>query len=257
MTNAKYGIFVHALHKSATMFLYKLFKDLSEELSLSYYSLNNKPVHNHNDLKEDIDQSFCYCPVRHFADSSDTIPSQFADITPVFFVQDNTFINIPNIYRIYQIRDPRDILVSQYFSFGFIHGGLKTVTKSKLKIQNMTVDEYCLDQADSLAKKYDNILNIYRKNNPKYLIVQYESMVLDYKKWLSEIISLLPFQDKADNIEKYYNKYREEFEAEGFEESMQHKRKMIPGDYKEKLEEPTIIELNSKFSDILDSFYSE
>ncbi len=255
MTHEKYGIFVHALHKSATMFLYKLFKDLSKEAGILYYSLNNKPV-NHDDLKEDIDESFCYCPVRHFADSPESVPKHLVDKIPDFFLEDN-FVNVSKIHRIYQIRDPRDILVSEYFSYGFIHDGKMANSPKRKRIQQITIDEYCLKNANDLYSRYQRIFNIAKKNNPNNLLIKYESMVLDYKNWLSEIIALLPFQDKPEIIEKFYNKYREEFDTEGFEETMQHKRKMIPGDYQEKLKGSTIKELNSKFSDIIEAFYSE
>ena len=258
-----YGVFVHGLHKSASMFLYKIFRDLAEEASIDYYSSNykpegsDKPKPNQKDLRRVTKSSFCYCPVRHFALSAAEIPLQQSEWRDRPFIVTDDFPNIDRIYRIYQIRDPRDILVSEYFSFGFIHFGRKQTSARKQQIQNMTIDEYCLEYADKLLDKYQSILPIAASNNPNRIIVKYETMVLDYKSWLSQVIQAFQFKSpEAEVLEKYYQKYKHEFDTESFEESMKHKRKMIPGDHQEKLQEPTIETLNDKFSAILNEFYA-
>ncbi|MDA9352921.1 hypothetical protein N9R03_00560, partial [bacterium] len=38
------GVDVHAVHKSATMFLYHFFKHLSEKHGFQYFSENNEPA---------------------------------------------------------------------------------------------------------------------------------------------------------------------------------------------------------------------
>ncbi len=252
----KYGIFVHGLHKTASMFLYKLFRDLAAEAGIQYYSANNKPA-NQAELKQDIDVSFCYCPVRHFALSPGEITRQTPAIADPKFIVNNDFSNLAKVYRIYQIRDPRDILVSQYFSFGFIHGGKNKITPEKLRIQKMTVDEYCLKEAGELYFRYKNILKISEQNNPNYSVVKYETMVLNYRDWLSKVITVFDFKQSPEEIlEKYYQKYHQEFDLSEFQESLKHKRKMIPGDHQEKLQPSTINSLNSTFADILAKFYS-
>ena len=251
-----YGVFVHGLHKSASMFLFKIFKDLAEEAEIEFYSANNKPF-NQLKLQQDTEISFCYCPVRHFATVPDEITRQSSNnVDPSFIIKDD-FPNLAKISRIYQIRDPRDILVSQYFSFGFIHGGKKNITPEKLRIQQMTIDEYCLDASEELLYRYKNILKIIELNNPNYMVVKYETMVLDYRTWLSEVISCFKFKSSQDQVlEKYHQKYRYEFELENFEESLKHKRKMAPGDHLEKLKDSTIEHLNSNFYDIIARFYT-
>ena len=258
-----YGVFVHGLHKSASMFLYKVFRDIAEEADINYFSANNKikennkPKPNQYDLKQDISSSFCYCPVRHFSQSPEEMPPQKSEWGDPSCVVSDNFPNISEIYRIYQIRDPRDILVSEYFSFGFIHFGLKKTNPRKEKIQNMTIDEYCLKSADKLLIKYKNIFEVIKANNPNHVVVKYETMVLNYRDWLSQVIKPFKFELPLEEVlEKYYQKYKQEFDTEGFEESMKHKRKMIPGDHKEKLQASTIESLNQIFSEILNRFYS-
>ena len=74
--NDNYGIFVHGLHKSASMFLFKVFQDLANEAGIEYYSANKQPKPNQKELKRVTKLSFCYCPVRHFALSTEEIPPQ-------------------------------------------------------------------------------------------------------------------------------------------------------------------------------------
>ncbi len=139
------GIVVHALHKTASMFLYRIFKDLSQEKQIQYFS-SNKNSPNQQEPNQDIDVSFCWCPVRHF--------------------------------RI--------------------------------------------------------------------------DMVTDFKSWLLKVIDPFDFFWKPIIFGKYYLKYSSEFTPK--KESMNHRRKMYPGDYKEKLKPKTIYKLNEIFSDVLDVF---
>ena len=126
----------------------------------------------------------------------------------------------------------------------------------KQKIQKMTIDEYVIEYADQLLNKYKNIISIVEANNPNYLIVKYETMVLDYRDWLSQVVKVFQFElPEKEVVEKYYQKYKKSFDTEDFEESLKHKRKMIPGDHMEKLQPSTIGLLNIKFSTILDRFY--
>jgi hypothetical protein len=258
MNDRKYGIFVHGLHKSASMFLFKVFQDLANEAQIEHYSANNKPEPNQQELNFDTNSSFCYCPVRHFAISPSEISSKTEKWSDLDFIVRDDFPNLDNIYRIYQLRDPRDILVSQYFSFGFIHSGKKNLTPMKLKIQKMTIDEYCLEYADELYDRYCNILKIIDRQNPNYLIVHYETMVLNFREWLAQVIEPFEFNKPKELVlEIYYQKHCQEFETEGFQESMKHKRKMIPGDHSEKLTSVTIETLNNKFADILHAAYTD
>ena len=51
------GLVVHALHKSASMFLHKFFHDLCERLDCPYFSIHNVPA-NESNIPDSINHSF-------------------------------------------------------------------------------------------------------------------------------------------------------------------------------------------------------
>ena len=77
------------------MFLFKFFRSLGAKLNYQLFSANNRPA-NEDDYDKEVDRSILG-PVR-------------------------TFENIDTAAKsIIQLRSPLDMLVSQYYSFGFTH----------------------------------------------------------------------------------------------------------------------------------------
>ncbi|MGK7931882.1 MAG: sulfotransferase domain-containing protein [Microcystaceae cyanobacterium] len=241
-----YGIIVHALHKSASMFLYKFFQDLSQRKKIEYFSANSKPS-NRQELQPDIDTSFCLCPER------------------TFNLENYTYKNMDGMIHIMQVRDPRDILVSQYFSSGWIHPDAKWNEQQKQirgEVKSMSIDEYVLNASvelssfgkKPLADRYEPMLQLTSLSNRTVLIVKYEDMVVNFKSWLSQVIKPFQFNPVLERIliERLFYKYKKEFKPR--KEKLTHKRKMLPGDHREKLKPETIEKLNNIFQDVLIKF---
>ena len=61
---------------------------------------------------------------------------------------------------LFMVRDPRDVLVSQYYSFGFTHGisnepGIRTSQNEiRQKIKTTSLDEYCLSFAKRTEEEF-------------------------------------------------------------------------------------------------------
>ena len=93
---------VHALHKSGSMFLYKFFKALASTRELDFFSVNETPSTENmafgiNTVNTNDD--FIVAPVRWYPDNID-----------------------PKRFYIFVVRNPLDVLVSQYYSHGWMHG---------------------------------------------------------------------------------------------------------------------------------------
>ena len=169
--------------------------------------------------------------------------------------------NIDNFDKykvILSIRDPRDVLVSLYYSMAYSHPvpnefGSKRdefMNKRNLALDNR-IDDFVLsevDQVHSVFEKYKNHLCRYDNVG----IIKYENMIVDYSEWLTNIsnmsgLSISPSLRKElveDNLRK----------SPKSEDKQSHNRKGISGDYKEKLEGSTIEILNSKLESILSFF---
>lgn len=221
--------------------MWKFYDHVASSLGLPFFSRNNTPP-NEKALERAIRTSFCLAPLRSF----DLMKPHFPHIS--------------RLEHILQVRDPRDILVSQYFSFGWIHEQ-QDWDKSKVRerdwIRSVSVDQYVLDRAkkkdlggrEGLKQRYRPLLKTLKSEPNNITLLKYEDMVLDYRGWISR--ALAPFRVEASSPlpEELWNAYHGEFEVTG--EEQRHRRKVIPGDHIEKLRPETIARLNEVFAEEL------
>ena len=228
------GLVVHALHKSASMFLYKFFSDLCERLQCPYYSIHNVPA-NEADISETTRDSFVLCPVRSFNCDSYRFPQ------------------LDQVRYLLQVRDPRDILVSEYYSLGWRHTSKNwsdEALQRREKIQQMSIDEFALEEPHGkspLLERYRPVLELAHRE--EVCIVSYETMVTQFPIWLESVLELLGLNNHRRLKQKLLARYRDEFRPDGDERA--HKRNVLPGDHREKLATETIEKLNERFSALL------
>lgn len=228
----KSKLVVTAIHKSGSMFLFKYFNKIAEMNNLPYFSGNNNPK-NADDYKTAT--KGILCPLRKMRE-----------------LQDGEIL-------ISQIRNPLDILVSRYFSFGYMHNlanpekgtGSWPGIKDRSKIQNFTIDQYCIEESELVLERL-NLVKSYQEN-PNALVVSYFTMVHDYKTWNQNICQWLGLSQRQEDI--LHKEFKNEFKVSELEPSLivkgikkRHKRKIYPGDSNYKLKPITIKELNQKFS---------
>jgi len=169
-------------------------------------------------------------------------------------------VGIPELPRykiILAVRDPRDILVSRYYSKAFSHrlpfeGSDKrdSVLQERKQARRQSVDEFVLETSDKLQETYTIYLDQLLDDHPDVHVARYEDMTADVNAWMESIldyIEISPSQSIKEEIleeaQSVQNKKREDVNS--------HIRKGQPGDYKHKLSPSTISKLNKKFSQIL------
>ncbi len=232
------NVLFFTVHKAASMFIYKICHDLAKEAGLKYYSINhNKRNRLYFDTEEsDLselatwgERRGCFAPLRFFF----AIPEELAAKV------------------ILHLRDPRDVLVSLYYSEAYSHNVIKGVFElgesERNEIKTMGIDRYVLEMAAEFNDKY----SAYRQflSQPGTTFVKYEDLILDFPKWLAEVVSGFGLKSE-DFSQKLLKKYKKEFNVKK-ENVYSHKRKIIPGDYQEKLQPETIIRLNEIFAENL------
>lgn len=230
---------VHSLHKSGTMFLFKFFQHLASKQQAAFLSENLSPASDYSNLAETPASTrvICRCPIRHF------------DVEPLR-------LNHGNQHRIFHLRDPRDMLVSEYYSFGWIHPTDETpLDERRRQIQQMSVDEYVASQAEvctwPVDQKYAPLEDY--EFDPKFeTVVKYEQMVTDFRGWCQQVLGRFGVRFPQIVAAKMAWRYRNEFKVS--EESMQHKRRIAPGDHIDKLKPATIDLLNQRFEVVLKRF---
>ena len=218
------------------MFLYKFFADLCDKTDCPLYSIHNSPA-NDKAIPADIRDGFVLCPVRNFDCNS------------------YQFQNLERVNYLIQVRDPRDILVSEYFSLGWLHTSDNWSAEGKerrKRIQSISIDEFVLDESlhgkQPLFERMEPVLELAQQDNVE--LVKYETLVTQFPVWLESAMRFAGLSEAQSLKNKLILQYKDEFKPD--HSGAGHKRNIVPGDYKEKLTGKTIETLNKRFSPILE-----
>lgn len=154
---------------------------------------------------------------------------------------------------VFFIRDPRDILVSQYYSFGFTHGlspveRIRQLEKAEREfVRSMDVDAYVVHAATKLRDDMLVIDNLASQCRISALL-RYEDMINDFDRFRNALSRLLDFDPEV--LEELYRQSR----PRESEDTHSHKRSGRVGDYAEKLRPETVSELNAILMPVLNRF---
>jgi hypothetical protein len=253
--NATPNIIVFTMHKSASMYIHQLSGLLCELSGLPYHSPNSSPDLGARRLLLDKEiwrtRHGCFAPIRFY-------------------------VEVPNIEEyqvILHLRDPRDVLVSMYFSYCHIHHGeIAGNTGYRKEVAERGIDEFVLNKASPLGiqlkgdygtgghvedligdlkKRYEDYIDRLI-GRPNVTLLKYEQMVTDYRGWLTKFSKPFPLKNREAIIEKLVAQSSTIFPKRD-QDVMTHVRHVTPGDHIEKLKPSTIKELDTLFADILET----
>jgi len=156
------------------------------------------------------------------------------------------------------IRDPRDMLVSHYFSMRSSHpdpGKALTTSRKSLPRREqalvMGVDEYALDFARYYARQFDRYIDVLEKNGGNFTLFRYEDVIFNKRAWVADICEAFGW----DLPERVINKVADKNDVvPRSENEAKHIRQVTPGDGMRKLQPETIDKLNGLFEKELSYF---
>ena len=163
-------------------------------------------------------------------------------------------IDLYNKRVVLLVRDPRDALVSAFYSFGGKHRSHRFPDKNRerfLANANRAVDVEIDQYVIRSARRHLNKMIKY-KNNLNFdnvMLRKYEEIYFDKKSFLRDIFTHFGFTVSLRIIERVA---RDNDKRPVKEDMTKHIRKGTPGDHREKLRPETIEQLNDIFSDICD-----
>lgn len=148
--------------------------------------------------------------------------------------------------KILLVRDPRDALVSEYFSSAYSHSipeegeGREQMLENRTRALQASVGEYVLREAQSFART----LHEYRQFlvMPGLRLYRYEDAIMHKRGFLTDICAHFGWTVSAgqlDQILGWADVMPEEERPTSFV------RKVVPGDHKDKLDGATIARLNA------------
>ena len=162
-----------------------------------------------------------------------------------------THCNIPQPERfrvVVVLRDPRDVLTSQYYSQAYSHAIInERIAEQRKKVLAMSIDEVVLEEAPKLLKIYTDYLREYG-GKPWALITTYERMIADHATWLRAIAAHCGLDQHPDLVTQLAT---EGGSVQGSGDKNQHVRVAKSGDHKSKLDPRTVAELDRMFGPML------
>ena len=158
-----------------------------------------------------------------------------------------------NYRTLITVRDPRDILVSEYYSQAYSHA-VPPVTSSKRDrflegrktALEQDIDSYVLSRMTACESTFASLASGAQRNssNPPG-ILRYEEMIANYESWLNNLIGITGLS-VSETFRKslILENLKLRKLMDNRESPSSHHRKGKQGDYKEKLRGDTIVKLN-------------
>ena len=160
--------------------------------------------------------------------------------------------------KVLMVRDPRDALVSQYFSFAKSHyipdgdegeGPRRDLKRVRKALGTMSIDDFVIQQAASMNEammSYRPILS-----DEQLLVLRYEDIIFNKSELLTILCDHFGWhvndQDRADIL--HHVDIRP-----GKEDASKFIRKVTPGDHIDKLKPETIEAVNRQVKEAMDTF---
>jgi sulfotransferase family protein len=240
-------VYVFSLPKAGSVLLDNIMRELSEQIGVTYVSLMGE-FFKLGLAEQDVpsttsnvfaDNGYCFGGFRAF-------PKTF---------------EIPNLATrksIFLLRDPRDMLVSHYFSMRSSHpdpGKALTTSRKALprrdKALVMSVDEYALDLANYYARQLSRYIDVFEKHPQNFTVFRYEDVIFEKRTWVADICKALDW----DVSERVRNKIADKNDVvPRSENEAKHIRQVTPGDGMRKLQPATIDKLGALFREQLSYF---
>jgi hypothetical protein len=193
------------------------------------------------------EKGFVYGPIRLSYRPLSSIYRRFVEpASRSDFIRDKT--------AIFLIRDPRDILVSSYYSFGYSHGfsAVKEIEEEQRQLRELilrqTVDAYALEAADATVNHFhaiDRLAQACRRG----VVLKYEDMILDWEKFSSGLTRYLDFDETV------LHQICEQSKPMERENLASHRRSGRPGAYRDKLSTSTVEALNAICASVFTRFH--
>lgn len=155
------------------------------------------------------------------------------------------------------VRDPRDMLVSHYFSLTKSHpkpkgGGevQKQLESERLEASLRSIDEHCITTSEWYGRVLEQMDPLF--GNPMAKIFRYEDVIFQKRKWVREIATHFDWSQLDSSS---FNRIADTHDVRPIsEDSSKHVRSVVPGDHRQKLKPETTRILNQKFESFMDRF---
>ncbi len=242
------SLFFYTFHKCAsTLFSTYVLKNFNGLSHVDYANL----IYSGETVKEVTFQKkgYIYGPIRLSVDPLSPVYSRLvAPLSKPEFIQDKL--------ALFFVRDPRDILVSLYYSFGYTHG-ISPVSEIKEqqielrdKIQALTLDDYVLSAANEIADNFDKLYNL-NQACERSIVLRYEDLIGDFENFIRQLTTYVSLDQRV------IQEIQQRSQPKQNENESAHRRSGKVGGFRDKLKNETIERLNNQLRHALATFRYE
>ena len=239
-------------HKGASSVVTKILKNLEKKINFGYFDYESKICKYSKELDK------IYDPNDLLEEYNDIFFQRFNNIYgPLRKPYEIDYMNSYN--HIFILRDPRDVLISSYYWFGYNaesrtpeHYGLHNMfVKRRDKIQSLSKDDACIYLADEwLLDIYAKYLEIYKKYENTFFI-PYKFLKSNPDFFLESFFKASGVNDKKGTLKKLA---QEVLRKKPSKNDLKHRRSGKSNQYLTELQPQTIENLNSLFNPILNAW---
>jgi hypothetical protein len=186
-----------------------------------------------------------YGPIRLSARQHEVYCSLVQPTSRLEFVKDKL--------AIFMVRDPRDILISAYYSFGYTHGFSPVQeirnrqVEMRKELQSKTIDEYVLERAVSIRDNFETVSRLSQACE-RSVVLRYEDMIDNWELFASDLTKYITIKPAV--LRQVYEKSRPREK----EVLSSHRRSGQVGNFRLKLKPETIGSLDITFAAVLERF---
>lgn len=160
--------------------------------------------------------------------------------------------------KVLLVRDPRDAVVSEYFSNRSTHslpegegddGARAELLRRRAEAQAEEIVAFARRQTPHMAETIEDFLPLV--DDPRLLLLRYEDIIFDKPKMIRDTIAHFGWaitQDQIDRILKWIDVVPDA------EDDTKFIRKVTPGDHRDKLPPEVIAEMDARFARIMEAF---
>ncbi len=163
---------------------------------------------------------------------------------------------LPRLKLIVQVRDPRDCIVSAYFSYRQSHEAPSDPAKRAehearmRELQSVDITRFCLDWPPIYRDRMQ-IMSDLLGTHDDILLLYYEDMVRSPDLWLDRCLAFLG-QERTPDLMQALAPHMD-FKVAS-ENAGRHKRQVRPGDHRRKLDAATISQMSQVLDPMLTQF---
>jgi len=162
--------------------------------------------------------------------------------------------DITALKKVLLVRDPRDMLVSLYFSLALSHSVPPAGTfqeaflARRARIRGMDIARFCIEWSDFVAEEFRGFEPAMAS---EIRVFRYEDVIFDKARWLAEMFAYLGIELAAGEVAAIAAAHDI---RPAHEDPAAHIRQVAPGNHRKHLDPATIATLDAAFAATLDRF---